>query len=385
MVKFWLENFSDLFSLENFKSTNKDSNKMLNIVSLIVLLVGLVLVYIKKQPIFFGVTVVVLSLIILIRSIIGSNYSKFSKSPQEDSMLSNQYVTTIKLIKNTKKGNNKLYVNNVFNMNKGDIILISDNVNSETHVVTDVQSTPEYNNSAIILLNNLIYNYSKDRTKIFKVSDSSPNIISPPDANKSILDSNKSYVSDPQSLAIRNFPKVNIENSNRSDWDLDLATYLPGQAPTYEYQGPPNGNLKCRTSTEENPMATINITEYDAAPTMYGTCNVGDLTVTNDGKVVSNDYLMTDNFEKTISMRVNDLLFHKGNSQSRFSPMPVDTLPDNQEAFANFCYRNPTNLVNPKYASIFVNDPKAFKLVTKLAKATGTENGGGGGGGGRGP
>jgi hypothetical protein len=34
-------------------------------------------------------------------------------------------------------------------------------------------------------------------------------------------------------------------------------------------------------------------------------------------------------------------------------------------------------LVNPKYASVFVNDPKKFKLVSKLAKAQGNENGGG--------
>jgi hypothetical protein len=299
-------------------------------------------------------------------------------------MLSNQYVTSVQIIKDIQKGNNKIYVNNVFNMNKGDVIMITDNVNSETHVVSDVQGTPDYNNSAIILLNNVFNNYSKDNTKIFKVSDSSPNIISPPDPNKSILDSNSEYVSDPKSLAVRSFPNVNISNSNRSDWDLDLATYIPGQKSSYEYQGPPNGPLRCRKSTELNPMATINVTEYDAPPTMYGTCNVGDLTTTDDGRVVTNDYLMTDNFEKTVSMRVNDLLFHKGNSQTRFSPMPVDTLPDNQEAFAHFCYRNPTNLVNPKYASIFVNDPSAFKLVTKLAKATGTENGGGGGGGGRG-
>jgi hypothetical protein len=117
---------------------------------------------------------------------------------------------------------------------------------------------------------------------------------------------------------------------------------------------------------------------------MYGTCNVGDLNITDDGRVVDNDYLMTDNFEKTVSMRVDDLLFHKGNAQSRFSPNAVDTMPDNQEAFAHFCYRSPTNLINPKYASIFVNDPDKFKLITQLAKATGTENGGGGGGGGLG-
>jgi hypothetical protein len=373
MVKFWLYNFTDLFSLENFKSTNSDTNKILNIISLLVLLIGIILVFVTKKPVYFGLSIIILSIIIFINS----NISKFTKTePQEDSVLSNQYTTGIQLIQDIKKGNNKLYVNNVFNMNKGDVILITDNIKSESHVVTDLQSTPEYNNSAIILLSNVINNYKKGNTNIFKVSDSTPNIISPPDANKSIIDSNPGYVSDPHSLAVRSFPNINISNGNKSDWDLELSTYLPGQKPTYEYQGPPKGGLKCRRSTETNPMGTINITEYDAPPTMYGTCNVGDLTTTDDGKVVSNDYLMTDNFEKTISMRVNDLLFHKGNSQTRFSPMAVDTMPDNQEAFAHFCYRNPTNLVNPKYASVFVNDPEAFKLVTKLAKATGTENGG---------
>jgi hypothetical protein len=89
---------------------------------------------------------------------------------------------------------------------------------------------------------------------------------------------------------------------------------------------------------------------------------------------------MTTNQEATVSQRVNDLLFHKGNSQSLYSPVPVDTLPNDQEAFSHFCYRNPTNLVNPKYASILLNDPEKLKLVTRLARATGTENGGGGGG-----
>ena len=89
---------------------------------------------------------------------------------------------------------------------------------------------------------------------------------------------------------------------------------------------------------------------------------------------------MTTNQEATVSQRVDDLLFHKGNSQWHYSPMPIDTIPNDQEGFAHWCYRSPTNLVNPKYASIFVNDPDKFKLVSKLARATGTENGGGGGG-----
>jgi hypothetical protein len=87
---------------------------------------------------------------------------------------------------------------------------------------------------------------------------------------------------------------------------------------------------------------------------MYGTCNTQEPGV---------DYEMTDNFEQTVSQRVDDLLIHKGNSQSRATPVAIDTLPNEQEAFAHFCYRNPTNLVNPKYASVFVNDPDKFKLL----------------------
>ena len=149
---------------------------------------------------------------------------------------------------------------------------------------------------------------------------------------------------------------------------------VAGTPATYNYQGQPNGNLKCRESTVENPMGTINVTEYDAPPTMYGTCNVAEQT---NGRY--NDTVMTENQEATVPQSVNDLLFHKGNSQMLFSPVPVDTIPDNQTAFANWLYRSPTNLVNAKYASIFVNDPEKYKIVAKLAKATGTENGGGGG------
>jgi hypothetical protein len=151
---------------------------------------------------------------------------------------------------------------------------------------------------------------------------------------------------------------------------------IPGTENPYPYQGQPYGTLKCRNPDVNNPMGTINVTEYDATPTMFGTCNVAEQTP--NGKQV--DYTMTNDQEATVSQSRNDLLFHRGNSQWQYSPVPVDTIPNNQEAFAHFCYRSPTNLVNPKYASIFVNDPDKFKLVAKLARATGTENGGGGGG-----
>lgn len=386
MVKFWLNELFDLLSLENLVNPLQDNNKIFNLLSLLVIIVSSWFTVNKKEPKYIGVGFIFLCIIILIRinmcpSTNFGNVSKFAKVDEKaDAMLTNQYLLDIKLVQNIEKGNNKAYVDNVLNINKGDIILITNNINSETNVVANIQNTFEYNNSAIIFQNNFLNVYSKETTKLYKVSDSSPNIINPPDPNRSIKDSNpNSLSSDPISMGLNSAPRINVPNGNSSDWNLELSSYIPGEKTKYEYQGQPFGPLKCRKSSETNPMATINVTEYDAAPTMCGTCNVGDLTTTDDGKVVNNDYLMTDNFEKTISMRVNDLLFHKGNSQSRFSPMPVDTLPDNQEAFAHFCYRNPTNLVNPKYASIFVNDPEAFKLVTKLAKATGTENGGPGG------
>jgi hypothetical protein len=235
----------------------------------------------------------------------------------------------------------------------------------------------------LVLLNNIKGEYSKYQTKILKVSDSSPNIIPPPDGNMSIQAAGvyPQGMSNPQALAVQNYPKFGLPNGNRYDWDLELATMGPNGMPnSYVYQGQPYGNLKCRESSVDNPMGVINIPEYDAPPTMFGTCNEAELGANG----VENNTIMTRNQEATVSQRVDDLLFHKGNSQWHYSPMPVDTIPNDQEGFAHFCYRSPTNLVNPKYASIFVNDPDKFKLVAKLARATGSENGGPGGGGGRG-
>jgi hypothetical protein len=179
------------------------------------------------------------------------------------------------------------------------------------------------------------------------------------------------------SLALDNYPKYELPNTNRYDWNLELATMGPnGMENSYQYQGQPYGNLKCRESSLQNPMGVVNLEEYDAPPTMFGTCNEAELGPNG----IENNINMTRNQEATVSQRVDDLLFHKGNSQMQYSPMPVDTIPNDQEGFAHFCYRSPTNLVNPKYASIFVNEPEKYKLVSRLARAQGNENGGAGGG-----
>ena len=377
MSKFWLDNYMDLFSTENFKfNTNA---KVYNVISLVIIIIGLLAVFKTKKVKYFGAVIILLSLIILLRI----KDVKFIKEGF-DEPVANKFYLSAKLTKDALKGTNSLSVNNSFNINKGDIILLDDSKVSESIVVSDTYISQPDQVTVIVLTNKLKNTFLINQTQLFKISDSIGNVIPPQDGSKSSSDSNNSYVSSPEQMAINHAPPAYAPNNgNRIDVNLELGTYRGPNDSTYQYQGPPNGPLECRKSTVNNPMGTVNITEYGATPTMYGTCNVGDSTVLPDGKVVTNDYLMDSNFESTVSMRVNDLLFHKGNAQSRFSPMYVDTIPDNQEAFAHFCYRSPTNLVNPKYASIFVNDPEKFKMVTALAKATGTENGGGGGGGGR--
>ena len=361
MPQFWLDNFLDLFSIDNFKLN--DSVKIYNVLSLIVIIIGFILVFKTKKTMYFGITVIVLSIIIVIQK----STSRFTQVSSElNGPVSNQFYLNTKLLRNAAVGATRVYVDNSFNIKPGDMLLLDNGINSETVLVVNVSISQEDNYPVILFYTPLKNNYSINNTKIFKVSNVQSDTIPPPDGNMSISNSNNSYVSSPEQMALNRAPNVvPLNNGNRSDINLELASYKgPGET-SYQFQGPPDGPLRCRKSTINNPMGTVNVTEYDAAPTMYGTCNVGDTTVLPDGRTVSNDYLMTDNMESTVSMRVDDLLFHKGNSQSRFSPMVVDTIPDNQEAFAHFCYRSPTNLVNPKYASIFVNDPEKFKLEQK--------------------
>ena len=381
MVQFWLDDFSSLFSLSNLNIIGNDTktnklNKILNLISIIIIILGLSLTILRKSPFYFGISIILLSFIILINSTVKLN--NFVSTPV-DLSLSNAFDTGTVLVKPVN-GGNRLYLSFNLNLNKGDVIALQDidkPTELENHVIADIKNTTDTGTPVLILLNDISGVYNPNKTKILKVSGISPNIVPPPDGNVSINNVGKDS-SDPESMAIRNYPPFTLPNAGRYDWNLELSTMIPGEENTYKYQGQPFGPLKSRTSTVENPMGTVNITEYDNAPTFFGTVNVGDFT---DG--VSNNTIMTENQEATVSMRVDDLLFHKGNSQAQFSPMAADTIPNNQEAFAHFCYRSPTNLVNVKYGSIFVNDPEKFKLVTRLAKATGTEGGGAGGGGGR--
>ena len=381
MVKFWLDDFTYLINPDNFNFNNATNSekqtKMLNISAMVALIAGLLMVYIKRRPVYFAIAVCIMTFTILINS--NKNISSaFTAVMDKSNSLDTAFDTGTYLIQDVNSKdpsglNNLLYVNQGLNFNKGDIIGLSVNGKVlEVNIISDVKYTTGGDKTVLVLLNRLKNNYEKSSTKILKVSDTAPDIIPPPDGNISIQKSNNNSTSDPLEMAANRFPKSTLPNQNRNDWNLEQSSMVPGGGNNYVYQGQPYGDLKCRGSTVDNPMGTINVTEYSSPPTMYGTCNVAEQT-----NGIYNEYLMTTNQEATVSQRVDDLLFHKGNAQSRFSPMPVDTLPDNQAAFANFCYNQPTNMVNVKYASIFVNDPEKYKLVAGLTKATGTENGGG--------
>jgi hypothetical protein len=341
------------------------------------LITGLILTYKIKNKKYLLITVGIIIGIIVLNYSLGNTVSKFTQMDKPiNTNYSNAYNTGVYTVRpflqSISSLNNTVYINNAYNLNSGDILGFGNGTNiQETNIVSSIQYSTDGSNTPILILLNPLKNNYPTGTMVFKVSDSTPNIISPPDPNVSIQKAGAGYISDPYQMATQNYPPFKLPNQDRNDWNLELSTMVPGSPNYYQYQGQPNGPLKCREGDISNPMGTINVTEYDQAPTMFGTCNV--MENNNNNKYTTAQ-------EATVSQRVNDLLFHKGNAQAQFSPVPIDTIPNDQEAFAHWCYRNPTNLVNPKYASVFVNDPDKFKLVSKLARATGTENGGGGGG-----
>jgi len=341
MVKFWLNNLPDLFSLENVQG-NINQIKILNVISLVLILFFIKMYMSTKENkylISLGLSLTVIAIIYYKKLIrykvnnVNNNVNKVNES---------SYITS-----DAYSGNSIIKVNSPA-FKQGDIVTM----NETNHVVNKVIHDSSGGGYFLQLSSNLKQNYPAG-TNVKNFNE-----------NESELPSSFTGVdSDYFEEQFINGQSIPNRFNQREDRD-----YEPARTNTmYRFQGPPNGPLRCRQSTESNPAGTIDIDEYDAPPRMYGTC-------VNDTETVNNN-------ESMVSQRVNDLLFHKGNSQMTYLPVPGDTIPSNQEAFANWCYS--ADKLNPKYASIFVNDPDKFKMVSANAQATGTENGGGGGGGGR--
>jgi len=416
MVNFWLDDFSSIIDFDNFKYQNDecDNNvKILNLISLLVVILCLSITIKTKKSFYFGLCIIILSIIIIyyynnIKDNMNKSKSTFISSsgpsgpsgpsapfgpsgpsstsapfgPSGQSGPSGNYIKTtdeivkeevskvplykngIELLENVVDSNKngeftKLLVNSTVNIYSGDIIKIQDKFTETINEINIVSNAYISGSDNIILLRNqLRYNYIKKQTIINVIKSTKAQILSQPNPELSIQNSNNTG-SDIDSILKSKEPT----DFNRKDYN-----YSPYNS-KYQLQGPPYGDLRCRESSLNNPMGVININEFNEKPTMFGTCNSN----------LDRDK-MTSNYESGISKRINDILYHHSNSQNMFSPMAVDTIPNQQDAFAYFCYQSPTNLINPKYLSVFTHEPEKFKMLAQLANATGTENGGGGGG-----
>lgn len=331
MVKFWLDDFKDIVSPDNFELN--DRNKVLNVISLFIIIVSLLVSLKTKNEFYFGAGFIILSILIIIHNKMQyfseNRYSSvFYNNTNDPGNVSSSDTNTI-LTEDSVVNDSRVSVNNIENLYPGDIVLLNGPTN-ETNIIGSVNGV----DNTVIFRNAFKNNYPKG-TQLSVIKSVRPQIISQSD------------------------PNMSIEGSKGF-------TNPPNGKKEYSYYSPKVDNLSCRYPMQNNPMGNIGIEEYDERNKYYGSCNE------NPG----NNESMTDLYESGVSQRINDVIYHRGNSQSRFTPTAVDTVPNAQDQFAMFCYQNPGNLVNPKYASVFVNDPEKFKLVASLAKATGTENGG---------
>ena len=102
MIQFWLDNFMELFNVDNLKFTKSkpDSKienyiKILNLVAIISIITGLSMVFLTKNIVYFGMIIVVMSFTILIKSNLKVNAFtnvKLSNSFQTGTLFNKQQI-----------------------------------------------------------------------------------------------------------------------------------------------------------------------------------------------------------------------------------------------------------------------------------------------------
>jgi hypothetical protein len=87
-----------------------------------------------------------------------------------------------------------------------------------------------------------------------------------------------------------------------------------------------------RPSTENNPFSNVSIVSYDR-PQVFSDYYRGPLAKMMEGKT-------EDNFTKKLYQNPGDKLFERENSQRQYYSVPVGSVPNNQESFAESLYGN---------------------------------------------
>lgn len=89
-------------------------------------------------------------------------------------------------------------------------------------------------------------------------------------------------------------------------------------------------NASCKKPTPDNPFMNPTLTEYNTEDPPSA-CNANDDDIKTQ---------VERNFKKNLYMDIDDL-FNIQNSQRQFYTIPVPSIPPDQGAFANWCYKTP--------------------------------------------
>jgi hypothetical protein len=106
------------------------------------------------------------------------------------------------------------------------------------------------------------------------------------------------------------------------------------------------GTKPCRPATKDNPFGNPNLTDFGVAQKYSGICQ------DKNSETVQNEVL-----NDGIFMNSNDYVWRR-NQQSRWNSVAGGTVPNDQTAFANWCFNDHNNC---KAGSIFMKNPELAK------------------------
>lgn len=103
------------------------------------------------------------------------------------------------------------------------------------------------------------------------------------------------------------------------------------------------GTKPCRPATKDNPFGNPNITDFGVSQKYSGICQ------DKNSETVQNEVL-----NDGIFMNSNDYVWRR-NQQSRWNSVAGGTVPNDQTAFANWCFNDHNNC---KAGSVFMKNPE---------------------------
>lgn len=115
----------------------------------------------------------------------------------------------------------------------------------------------------------------------------------------------------------------------------------------------PYTSKPCRRPTEDNPLMNVQISDFYDDPTVGPACD-------NDNIEISQQ--VRNEFNKNLYRDVNDM-YEKQNSQRTYYSAPSTTIPNDQKAFAEWCYGVPETCKTNQEKCLRYEDLRANKSI----------------------